>query len=108
MCGACASRDHASQPCSPSCRPSFAACCCQRSAACSHHRVHAPVWWSPALAAPCLQVDATGCLILLSILILLAKQPAAVVGVTHPLFLALAASLALPLLVLAHGPFRVW
>jgi hypothetical protein len=60
------------------------------------------------LLAPRLQVDATGCLILLSILILLAKQPAAVVGVTHPLFLALAASLALPLLVLAHGPLRVW
>ncbi|KAL4858655.1 hypothetical protein ACK3TF_001594 [Chlorella vulgaris] len=54
------------------------------------------------------KVDATGCLILLSILILLTKQPAAVVGVTHPLFLALAASLALPLLVLAHGPLRVW
>ena len=74
-----------------------------RSLACLH-----PPPGPPSLAAPASQMDAAGSLILLSILILLAKDPTAVVRVGHPLFVALAANLSLPLLALAPGPLRNW
>jgi hypothetical protein len=45
---------------------------------------------------------------LLSILILLAKDPVADTPVGHPLFLAMAAVLALPLLTLGPAPLRTW
>jgi hypothetical protein len=60
---------------------------------------------APAL---CVQMDAAGALILLSILILLAKDPVADTPVGHPLFLAMAAVLALPLLTLGPAPLRTW
>ena len=60
---------------------------------------------APAL---CVQMDAAGALILLSILILLAKDPVADTPVGHPLFLAMTAVLALPLLTLGPAPLRTW
>lgn len=53
-------------------------------------------------------MDAAGGLILLSILILLAKEPSASIRIGHPLFLAVATCLALPLLALVPGGLRAW
>ncbi len=69
-------------------------------------REHQPLALLPLLFLP--QMDAAGSLILLAILILLAKDPSAVVRVGHPLFAALAANLSLPLLALMPGPLRNW
>ena len=54
------------------------------------------------------QMDAAGALILLAILILLAKDPVAATPVGHPIFLAMSAVLALPLLTLGPAPLRTW
>lgn len=53
-------------------------------------------------------MDAAASLLLLSILILLAKERNATLRIGHPLTCTVAAILSLPLLALVPGSFRAW